>query len=485
MGEAFHSWTRSIAAALLLSALAAPAYAAIPKAERSTLTAFYKAAGGPKWANRAGWLGKAGTECSWSGVRCNPAGTAVIGLVLNDNGLAGNLPASLAKLPNLQFLEMEGNALTGPLPRELGRLASLRSLRLGLNLLSGALPRELGSLARLEALSLPFNRLSGALPPELGRLSSLQILDVSRNGISGGIPPQLGDLRSLRLLDLSANRLTGPVPVELGRLAGLTTLFLGSNQLSGPIPRTLGSLKALQQLSLSDNQLTGRIPAELGSLSNLMFLDLQSNQLSGAVPARLGDAAALIALLLSKNQLAGNIPGAFLNLASVEYLWLDHNRFTGPVPFELGAMPVLADGNGLDLRFNALATDTEPGLLADLNTKQAGGDFRASQAPAVPFDPLFPLSGLADRRKDGFVYWTLDVVAGAKPLTVATELGTGNADLYVRFGVPPTLSFNDAVSAGSANQESVTIAVPRVGRYYIGLYARAPYSGVSLRVSAP
>ena len=485
MGEVFHPWTRSILAALLLCALAAPARAAIPKGERSALTAFYKAAGGPKWAVRTGWLGKAGTECSWAGVGCNQARTAVTSLFLSDNGLSGSLPASLAKLPGLQSLELEGNALTGSVPRELGGLANLRSLRLGLNLLSGALPRELGNLGRLETLSLPFNRLSGALPPELGRLASLQTLDLSRNEITGGIPPQLGDLRSLRLLDLSANRLTGPVPVELGRLAGLTTLFLEANQLSGPIPRALGSLKALQQLSLSENQLSGRIPAELGGLPDLMFLDLQSNQLSGTVPARLGDAASLIALLLSKNQLAGNIPGAFLNLASLEYLWLDHNRFTGPVPFELGAMPVLADGNGLDLRFNALSTDTEPGLLADLNTKQAGGDWRASQAPAAPFDPLFPLSGLNDRRKDGFVYWTLDVATGAKPLTVATDLGTGNADLYVRFGAPPTLSLNDAVSAGSTNQESVTIAAPRVGRYYIGLYARAPYSGVSLRVGAP
>jgi hypothetical protein len=235
-------------------------------------------------------------------------------------------------------------------------------------------------------------------------------------------------------------------------------------------------------MSLADNQLSGRIPPELGGLTNLMFLDLQNNQLSGVVPAKLGDAASLIALLLSKNRLAGNIPGAFLSLESLEFLWLDHNRFTGPVPFELGAMPLLDDGLGLDLRFNALATDTEPGLLADLNTKQAGGEWRTSQAPTAAFDPLFPLSGLADRRKNVFVYWTLDVTAGAKPLTIATELGTGNADLYVRFGAPPTLALTDAVSAGPANQESVTIAAPRVGRYYIGLYATAPYSGMSLRV---
>lgn len=481
MGEASHSWTRPAVAALLLCAFAVPVRAAVPAAERTALTTFYKATGGTKWANRAGWGGKAGTECSWYGVTCNTAQTAVIGLSINDNGLKGTLPASLSKLPGLQTLELEGNSLSGALPKDLGRLANLRTLRLGLNLFSGALPKELGSLARLEILSLPFNKLSGGLPPDLGRLASLRLLDLSQNTITGTIPPQLGDLRSLMFLDLSANRLTGAVPVELGRLTSLTALFLGPNQLSGLIPRALGSLRNLEQLSLAGNLLTGRIPPELGNLTKLMFLDLQKNLLSGSVPPKLGSATKLIALLLSQNQLAGNIPGDFLNLANLEVLWLDHNRFTGPVPFELGAMPTLVDGLGLDLRFNALAKDTEPGLLADLNLKQAGGEWRNSQAASAPFDPLYPLSGLADRRSGGFVYWTLDVPAGARPFTLTTDLGTGNVDLYVRFGAAPTLTLSDVSSVSPGNKETVTIAAPKQGRYYIGLHAKSPYRGVSLR----
>lgn len=484
MGEASRSWTRPALAALLLCALAVPVRAAVPASERSALTNFYKATGGTKWAARAGWGGKVGTECSWYGVTCNTAQTSVIGLALNDNGLKGSLPAALTKLPGLQTLELEDNSLSGALPKDLGRLANLRTLRLGLNLFSGALPKELGNLARLEILSLPFNKISGGLPPDLGRLASLRLLDLSQNAITGAIPPQLGDLRSLMFLDLSANRLTGGIPVELGRLTSLTAMFLGPNQLSGPIPRTLGSLRNLEQLILAGNQLTGRIPPELGNLTKLMFLDLQKNLLSGSVPPRLGGATALIALLLSQNQLGGSIPGDLLNLASLEVLWLDHNRFSGPVPFELGAMPTLVDGEGLDLRFNALAKDTEPGLLADLNLKQVGGEWRNSQAASAPFDPLYPLTGLADRRSGGFVYWTLDVVANAAPLTISTDLGTGNADLYVRFGAAPTLTQSDFSSAGPGNKETLTIAAPRQGRYYIGLRANSPYSGVSLRVGS-
>jgi len=79
--------------------------------------------------------------------------------------------------------------------------------------------------------------------------------------------------------------------------------------------------------------------------------------------------------------------------------------------------------------------------------------------------------------------WTLQTAAGAKPLTVSLSGGTGDADLYVRFGSAPTLTQSDASSANPGNQESVTIAAPKAGTYYIGLRARSPYTGVTLRTS--
>jgi hypothetical protein len=445
-------------AALPLLALAAPAQGAVPAAERSALMAFYNATGGAHWTDRTGWLGAAGTECSWTGVECNAGGTTVAGLSLSENGLAGNLPAGLKNLTNLQ------------------------SLQLGLNQLSGALPRELGALSKLVILDLPFNRITGSLPVELGSLASLQLLNLGGNQISGSLPAQLGNLRSLTYLDLSGNQLSSAIPADLGRLANLQTLYLDDNQLSGAIPAALGSLAALEQLGLADNQLSGLIPRELGNLSRLMFLNLEKNQLGGPVPDELGNATALIGLLLSSNRLGGTIPGSFLNLGDLQTLWLDHNRFAGPVPFELGALPGLDDNGGLDLRFNALATDTEPGLLADLNLKQVGGNWAGSQAPSAAFDPQFPLGGLADRRTGGLVYWTVQVGAGAPPIVVSTSGGTGDADLYVRFGAPPTLAQSDAASAHAGNAESVTVAAPRAGTYYVGLSAHSGYAGVTLRL---
>jgi Leucine-rich repeat (LRR) protein len=469
-------------AALSFLILALPAGAAIPASERNVLKALYNGTGGAHWTNRAAWLGLVGTECNWAGVHCNTARTTVTALDLSDNGLTGKLPASLGNLTNLTSLDLEGNAISGPLPTSLGKLGQLQTLHLGLNQLSGAIPRELGSLGKLLILDLPFNRLTGALPAEIGKLVSLQILNLGGNQISGSLPPQLGTLRSLLYLDLSANRLTGAIPAALGTLARLQTLYLDDNQLSGTIPPALGSLPVLESLGLSDNQLTGRIPGALGNLSNLMFLDLEMNQLGGAVPPELGNATALVGLLLSANHLGGTIPSSFLNFADLETLWLDHNRFAGPVPFELGALPTLDDNGGLDLRSNALATDTEPGLLADLNIKQVGGNWTRSQAAVAQLDPQYALTGLADRRSNGLVVWTVQTTAGGPALTVSTNGGTGDVDLYVRFGAPPTTAQSDASSTHLGNTEAVTIAAPKTGTYYIGLSVHSPYDGVTLRV---
>lgn len=461
---------------------AAPSQAIVPPAERKALMALYSGTGGARWVNREGWGRPAGSECDWYGVRCNEARTTVEEIFLADNGLTGKLPAKLGNLPNLRMLDLESNALTGAIPKDLSRLRSLRDLRLGLNQLSGAIPKELGGLTNLEVLSLPFNKLSGPVPANLGRLANLQVLDLSRNALTGTLPPQLGDLRSLQYLDFSANRITGAIPADLGRLKGLVSLYLGGNQLTGGIPLALGSLAVLEQLGLNDNQLTGRIPPQLGNLSRLAYLDLERNQLSGLIPAKLGSLTSLQGLLLTGNRLSGNIPGALGNLQSLAILWLGANRLTGPVPLELGNLPELLENAGLDLRGNALATDTEAGLLIFLNEKQVGGNWIASQLPGALFELGTSLGSLADRRTGGWVYWRVEVKAGAPALKISTAGGRGEVDLYVRFGARPTAAQSDAASVKAGNLEAVTIAAPKAGTYYIGLRAGAPYAGVTLKV---
>ncbi len=76
--------------------------------------------------------------------------------------------------------------------------------------------------------------------------------------------------------------------------------------------------------------------------------------------------------------------------------------------------------------------------------------------------------------------YTLAVPAGATGLVFATSGGSGDEDLYVRFGAAPTLSTYDCRPYVSGNAETCTISNVQAGTYYVMLNGYQSYSGVSL-----
>ena len=72
------------------------------------------------------------------------------------------------------------------------------------------------------------------------------------------------------------------------------------------------------------------------------------------------------------------------------------------------------------------------------------------------------------------------VPAGATNLTFTTSGGTGDADLFVRFGSAPSDTVYDCKSDGPSNAETCTIAAPSAGTYYVRVKAYAAYSGLSI-----
>jgi len=79
--------------------------------------------------------------------------------------------------------------------------------------------------------------------------------------------------------------------------------------------------------------------------------------------------------------------------------------------------------------------------------------------------------------------WTMVVPAGATGLTFTLSGGTGDADLYVKFGSAPTLTSYDCRPYVSGNSETCTIATAQAGTYYVMVNAYAAYSGVTLKGS--
>ena len=148
------------------AATAPPATSGSAETDREALVAFYNATDGENWRNNDNWLSDAPLG-EWNGVDTDDDGRVTI-LVLEGNGLSGEIPPELVSLSNLSWLMLNGNELSGEIPAELGNLSNLKVLRLDNTYLSGEIPEELGNLSNLEHLGLPsFNDLSGCVPSSL------------------------------------------------------------------------------------------------------------------------------------------------------------------------------------------------------------------------------------------------------------------------------------------------------------------------------
>jgi len=66
---------------------------------------------------------------------------------------------------------------------------------------------------------------------------------------------------------------------------------------------------------------------------------------------------------------------------------------------------------------------------------------------------------------------------------IATSGGTGDEDLYVKFGAAPTTSSYDCRPYVSGNAETCTFAAPQAGTYYVMLNGYAAFSGVTLKAT--
>jgi len=86
------------------------------------------------------------------------------------------------------------------------------------------------------------------------------------------------------------------------------------------------------------------------------------------------------------------------------------------------------------------------------------------------------ISGTAKQQ----MFYTFDVPAGATDLNFKTSGGTGDADLFVKFGSQPSLTVQDCKSTSSGNTENCTISNVQAGTYHVMVEAWSAISGVSL-----
>ncbi len=121
------------------------------------------------------------------------------------------------------------------------------------------------------------------------------------------------------------------------------------------------------------------------------------------------------------------------------------------------------DGAGNNGGYSATATATT----------SAGGGGGSELTKGVPVTGLTATTGNS-------LNYTMVVPAGSTNLTFTMSGGTGDADMYVKFGAAPTDTVYDCRPYLGGNAETCTFAAPSAGTYYVRVKAYSTFSGVSL-----
>jgi len=90
--------------------------------------------------------------------------------------------------------------------------------------------------------------------------------------------------------------------------------------------------------------------------------------------------------------------------------------------------------------------------------------------------PITNLSGATGDQK----YFSISMPSGSTSLNLQMSGGSGDADLYVRYGALPTTTTWDYRPYLLGNNEGVTVSSPTAGTWYVMVRGYATYSGASL-----
>ncbi|MBI2380526.1 MAG: S8 family serine peptidase [Gammaproteobacteria bacterium] len=193
----------------------------------------------------------------------------------------------------------------------------------------------------------------------------------------------------------------------------------------------------------------------------------------------------------------GSCVDIFAPGSSITSVGISSNTATASMSGTSMASPHVAGGAALYLATNSTATpsavttalvnaassDKISGIPSGPNKLLYTGDGSDTPPPPPPGDVVLS-NGVAQTSQSGatgsWKYYTLSVPAGASNLKFVTSGGSGDADLFVRFGSKPTSGSYDCKSEGSTNSETCNIATAQAGTYYVGVYGYAAFSGMSL-----
>jgi hypothetical protein len=121
------------------------------------------------------------------------------------------------------------------------------------------------------------------------------------------------------------------------------------------------------------------------------------------------------------------------------------------------------------------------GYTAFSNTSLTAS-YATAPAPVTPLSNGVPINNLSGAQGSQRMF-SITVPTGASNLVIRLNGGSGDADLYVRRGQPPTTSTFDQRTMTQGNSDQISIASPVAGEYFIMVRGYLAYSGVTLTAS--
>lgn len=329
------------------------------------LVEFFDATNGSSWLRNNNWLTNESIS-TWYGITTNTVGN-VIEIWLPMNNLTGTIPQALGNLTDLQRLNFDGycravdRMIEGNIPSSLSRLINLEYISIRCQLLSGPLP-SLTDVVNLDYIDVSSNHLTGSFSECMTMMPMVSHLLLGSNSFTGTIPESISRFTNLTHLNLSANLLTGEpsslstseqiVQLDLhqnyfyGQIFDITknfdkmdTLIVSGNQFDGMIQSSsLRNLTSLQTLDLQENQLSGAFPSSISLLGKLEFLSFSTNQFVGTLPEVFGELGNLVYLKIAGNSLSGRLPTSIFDIKNLQELDVGGNLLSGTISSDIGKL---------------------------------------------------------------------------------------------------------------------------------------------------